>query len=29
MITPFRKPAGSELLDWPKEYDAEVNKIAG
>jgi DDE superfamily endonuclease len=27
MITPFRKPAGGELLDWQKEYDTEVNKI--
>ena len=27
MITPFRKPAGSELLDWQKEYNSEVNKI--
>jgi hypothetical protein len=27
MITPYRKPAGGELLDWQKEYNAEVNKI--
>ena len=27
MITPFRKPAGGELLDWQKEYNAQVNKI--
>ena len=27
MITPFRKPAGGELLDWQKEYNSEVNKI--
>ena len=26
MITPFRKPAGGELLDWQKEYNSEVNK---
>jgi hypothetical protein len=27
MITPYRKPAGGELLDWQKEYNAAVNKI--
>jgi DDE superfamily endonuclease len=27
MITPYRKPAGGELLDWQKEYNEEVNKI--
>ena len=27
MITPFRKPAGGELLDWQKEYNTQVNKI--
>ena len=27
MITPYRKPAGSELLDWQKEYNSQVNKI--
>ena len=27
MITPFRKPAGSALLDWQREYNSEVNKI--
>jgi hypothetical protein len=27
MITPFRKPAGGELLDWQKQFNAEVNKI--
>jgi DDE superfamily endonuclease len=27
MITPFRKPAGGELLDWQKEYNSAVNKI--
>ena len=27
MITPYRKPAGGELLDWQKEYNTEVNKI--
>ena len=27
MITPFRKPAGSELLDWQKEYNSQVNRI--
>jgi hypothetical protein len=27
MITPFRKPAGGELLDWQKEYNSEINKI--
>jgi hypothetical protein len=27
MITPFKKPAGDELLDWQKEFNAGVNKI--
>jgi DDE superfamily endonuclease len=27
MITPFRKPAGGELLTWQNEYNSEVNKI--
>ena len=27
MITPYRKPAGGELLDWQKEYNSQVNKI--
>jgi hypothetical protein len=27
MITPFKKPAGGELLDWQKEFNAGVNKI--
>lgn len=27
MITPFRKPAGGELLGWQKEYNTRVNKI--
>jgi DDE superfamily endonuclease/Helix-turn-helix of DDE superfamily endonuclease len=27
MITPFRKPAGGELLDWQKEYNKEVNRL--
>jgi hypothetical protein len=27
MITPFKKPAGGELLDWQKEFNAQVNKI--
>jgi len=27
MITPFKKPAGGELLDWQKEYNSQVNKI--
>ena len=27
MITPYRKPAGRELLDWQKEYNNQVNKI--
>ena len=26
MITPFKKPAGGELLDWQKEYNTQVNK---
>jgi hypothetical protein len=27
MITPFKKPAGGELLDWQKEFNSGVNKI--
>jgi hypothetical protein len=27
MITPFRKPAGGELLDWQKKYNKEVNRL--
>jgi DDE superfamily endonuclease/Helix-turn-helix of DDE superfamily endonuclease len=27
MITPFKKPAGRELLDWQKEFNTGVNKI--
>ena len=29
MITPYRKPAGGELLDWQKEYNGQVNRSAG
>jgi hypothetical protein len=27
MITPFKKPAGGELLGWQKEYNTQVNKF--
>lgn len=27
MITPFRKPAHRDLLDWEKEFNTQVNKI--
>jgi hypothetical protein len=27
MITPFRKPADRELLDWEKDFNTQVNKI--
>jgi hypothetical protein len=27
MITPFKKPAGGELLGWQKEFNTQVNKI--
>jgi hypothetical protein len=27
MITPFKKPAGGELLDWQKKFNSQVNKI--
>jgi len=27
MITPFRKPADRELLDWEKEFNTQVNRI--
>jgi transposase len=26
-ITPFKKPQGAELLDWQKEFNAQVNKL--
>jgi len=26
-ITPFKKPPGAELLDWQKEFNAEVNRL--
>ena len=29
MITPFRKPAGGELLDWQKEYNSRLTRYAG
>ena len=27
MITPIRKPAFRDLLDWAKEFNTQVNKI--
>ena len=27
MITPIRKPADRELLDWEKEFNTQINKI--
>jgi hypothetical protein len=27
MITPFKKPAGGELLGWQNEFNSQVNKI--
>lgn len=27
MITPFRKPAHRELLDWEKEFNKDINRI--
>ena len=27
MVTPFKKPAGGELLGWQKEFNTQVNKI--
>lgn len=27
MLTPFKKPAGGELLGWQKEYNTQINKI--
>jgi hypothetical protein len=27
MITPFKKPAGGELLGWQKEFNTQVNKF--
>jgi transposase len=27
MITPIRKPAHRELLDWEKEFNGALNKI--
>jgi hypothetical protein len=26
-VTPFRKPPGSELVDWQKEFNTAINKI--
>jgi hypothetical protein len=26
MLTPFKKPAGGELLNWQKEYNSQINK---
>jgi transposase len=27
LITPFKKPQGGELLDWQKEFNAQVNSL--
>jgi hypothetical protein len=27
ITTPFRKPAGGELIDWQKEFNTSINKI--
>jgi hypothetical protein len=27
MITPIRKPANRELLDWENEFNTQINKI--
>jgi hypothetical protein len=27
MITPFRKPADRDLLDWEKDFNTQVNKV--
>lgn len=27
ITTPYRKPAGGELLDWQKEFNTSINKI--
>ncbi len=27
MLTPFKKPAGGDLLDWEKEFNTQINKI--
>ena len=27
ILTPYRKPAGGELLDWQKEFNTTINKI--
>ena len=27
MLTPFKKPAGGDLLDWQQEYNRQVNRI--
>ena len=27
IITPYRKPAGGELLDWQKEFNTAINRI--
>ncbi len=27
MLTPFKKPAGRDLLDWEKKFNTQINKI--
>jgi hypothetical protein len=27
MITPIKKPAYRDLLDWEKEFNSQINKI--
>lgn len=27
MLTPYKKPAGGELLDWQREFNTQINKI--
>lgn len=27
MTTSFKKPTGGELLDWPREFNTQLNKI--
>jgi hypothetical protein len=27
MITPIKKPAHRELLDWEKEFNTQINKV--
>lgn len=27
MLTPYRKPPGTDLLDWQKDFNTEINRL--